>query len=372
MRLFLKYYLKGYLSSICLCLVFLLCVGCEKVKQINGNQTSIESKIPSYYYDHILQKENIAETIIEKSNNPSVYAFFTDSHWDNNYKHSPILMYHIVRSLNIQDVVFAGDIINNKVSSIEEALSIGKSFQDSFSFLNGNFFCAFGNHDDNSENQKSKTELKLSDDQVFSFLQSHMTGVTYGPYFNFYFDRDSSHTRFIFLDTGRYYHSNERHNTMSTLAFLANSLLTAKKDDHVVIVSHEWGNYDDSKHECHILPIQDYFLNYFRLMDDYNARRKGVVKYNGEELSYDFSNAESTIEYCIGGHIHLEMFGQSPEGIPIIVLDTDSRRTVPYKTAKKGTISEQCLYIVSCDYSTRKLNIIGVGRGSDYEIDLRH
>ena len=326
--------------------------------------------VPSYYIKHLKEKEMMAEKAIsDAKNNCASFIFFSDTHWDNNFKHSPSLIRHIYDFSGISKVFFGGDVIYKHAKSPQEAIREGLEFQKSFNFLGPNFYCVYGNHDNNSEGQVNKTEEHLTDEQVSTFLQSQMTILNKKEGFNFYFDEYSSKTRYIGLDTGRYYRTPFRTNFLNTAGFLIESLQSVPEQWHVVVISHIFmaTSKKNGVYECGFATYCDFPLI---IMDKYNQRLTGKTSYRKETISYDFSDCKGHIDLCIGGHVHRDGFLITDGGIPVLSVPTDSRNVINNEVVKKGTISEQSISIIILDYSSSVIKSFSVGRGSDHVIDI--
>ena len=248
-------------------------------------------------------------------------------------------------------------------------LDIGFQFHQAFSFLGPKLFCVFGNHDDNSTGQATSFERHLTEDQVYAFLQSQMTNVHYWDYYNFYYDDLNSKTRFLCMDTGRFYEASLRGKLTKTAKFAIESLMEVPNGWHIVAASHIWcnlRNYDtgETAESVYIRPI-------IEVLENYNLRKKGSFTYNGETLEYDFSNVGAVVEYCIGGHTHGDAVVPSRKGLPLIIVTCDAQQEVaggaPYDT---GTVNEQCVTIVLNDYQNKEVNILHVGRGEDLKTKM--
>ena len=333
---------------------------------IIGDKTLIP---PAYFREHLLLKEVKAESFLNQQDDDiESYIFFTDSHWGSNQKHSPSIVKHILDFTLINRVFFGGDTITNFFEEPSDALKLGHDFMNAFSFVGNKFYCVIGNHDDNATGQPSTVENHLSDEQVYSYLQSQMADVFYGPYHNFYLDSPKSKTRFLCLDTGRLFLSSKRDHSIQTAGFAISALNTVPEGWHVIAVSHIWTNLvsletGECKESSYIKPIID-------ILEDYNSRTVGVFTYNKDKIEYDFSNAKGRVEYCIGGHTHADDIVKSEEGIPLITLTCDGRIQVAGEPSVVGTITEQCVAIVVTDYTDRELHIIHVGRGDDVSISF--
>lgn len=322
--------------------------------------------VPDYFFDHLVEKERVAEALLKEGN--TSFIFFTDVHWGSNRKHSPALIKHIVDYTPFTRVVFGGDVITYYEKDPQKALDIGYDFQKAFSFLGSNLYSVFGNHDDNTMSQPDAVQNHLSETQVYSFLQSQMINVHYGNYYNFYFDDEKSKTRYLCLDTGRYYYTRFRKYSLQTAQFMIDVLKTVPSDWNVIAVSHIWNNLvsqetGECKESTYIKPL-------IKILEDYNARVNGKFSYEGKKIEYDFSEGLGHVIFCIGGHTHADSVVMSEGGIPLITLTSDGTSQVAGAPSKKGTITEQCVGIIITDYQDKKLHIIHVGRGEDITISL--
>lgn len=327
--------------------------------------------IPDYYFDTVVEKEKAAESIIKSlpAEDSYCYVFFTDAHWGCNQQHSPSIIKHIVDYSPIKDVLFGGDVITNKTETIQEAMDIGLGFQKSFDFLGPRFYCLYGNHDDNSCGQASLFQRHLSEEQVFSFLQSQMTSVHYWDYYNFFYDDSISKTRLLCFDTGRWYESSLRGSLPKTAKFAIEALAEVPNGWHIIAASHIWTslkNFDsmDSYESPFVRPI-------IEILENYNKRVKSTFKFGTSSIDYDFSTAGATVEYCIGGHTHADAVVMSQEGIPLITITCDGQQEVagraPFQT---GTINEQCVTIIANNYLKKDVHIFHIGRGGDISFKM--
>lgn len=323
-------------------------------------------RVPEYWIGHLVEKEKKAEAAIaEADNDCAAFVFLTDTHWGKNMKKSPALIRHIMDFTPFEDVVFGGDVITTHSTNLVAPMELGRDFQASFAFLGTRFHCLYGNHDNNSDSQQRKTEYHLSEEQVYSWLQSQMTDVVYGDYYNFYYDNPSAKTRIICLDTGRYYYSLFWGTLPNTVQFAVDALNSLPDGWHAIMASHIWCLNKKQSDGSYIQYIGDFVQPILKVFDDYNARLSGTYEYKGESVPYDFANSRGSIEFCIGGHTHIEYTTESEGGIPIIITYSDYA-----KTPQPGTDQEQSVTMVVADYKNHQLKLFVVGRGSDRTIDL--
>ena len=347
--------------------ILLLVCGCSDP---NCNKDYLDSEeiasVPSYFVEHLKDKEGqINNAIRTATEDYSTLLFFTDAHWGMNQKNSPALINHLFHFTSIGDVVFGGDVITTSFKDPKDAISLGKDFRHAFGAIGCNMYYLYGNHDNNSDEHPNEVERHLSDEQVYDYLQKGMGGCTYGGYFNFFFDRPESKTRFLCLDTGRYYYSQLRENTMGTVKFLINALNEIPDGWRIVLLSHIWANLKSG--EPYFTPFMTMIIH---ILDDFNAGKKGLFRYSGDSVQYDFSGALSKIVCCIGGHCHLDSILYSEGGIPIIITTTDSRQTINGETADIGTVDEQAVSVFVFDYTNGFIKLFRVGRGHDIEVPI--
>lgn len=322
--------------------------------------------VPEYWMDHLVEKEKAFESAIRESGGDDAnFVFFTDVHWGKNMQRSPALIRHILDYTPIDDVIFGGDVITTHSTNLVAPMELGRDFQEAFSFLGTRFHCLYGNHDNNSDSQANSPQYHLSEEQVFSWLQSQMTDVVYGGYYNFYYDNPLTRTRIICLDTGRYYYQQFRDKLPDTVSFAVETLSSVPEGWHVIMASHIWCGSKKQSDGTYTQFIEGYITPILKIFDDYNARLSGDYTYKAQTVSYDFSGAGGTIEFCIGGHTHGNFTTASEGGIPVVIVVSDYAKTPEPKTNK-----EQALVMVVADYANRKLKLFAVGRGQDRQIDL--
>ena len=325
----------------------------------------IES-VPSYFNEHLKDKEEqINDAIQTSTGDYSTLIFFTDAHWGYNQKHSPALINHLYHSTPIDDVVFGGDVITTSFKNPQDAITLGKNFRRAFDAIGCNMYYLYGNHDNNSDEHPNEVERHLSDEQVYEYLQKGMAECTYGGYFNFFFDRPESKTRFLCLDTGRFYYSQFRGNTIETVKFLIDALNGTPEGWRVVLLSHLWA-FLQAGEPC-LIP---YMITFLSVLDNFNARKKGVFRYEKESVNYDFSDASSKIICCIGGHCHLDATLFSDGGIPVIITAADKSLTGG-NSSVIGTIDEQAISVFVFDYCNAAIKMYRVGRGHDIEVQIK-
>ena len=199
-------------------------------------------------------------------------------------------------------------------------------------------------------------------------LTSHMRfEVEAGAEIRF-FDDEKNKTRYLCLDTGRYYYYRFRFHTLQTAQFMIDALNTVPSGWNVIAVSHIWTNLVSLETgECR---ESKYIKPLITILEDYNDRSGGTFSFEGKKIAYDFSEGSGKVVFCIGGHTHADYVVMSEGGIPLITISSDGTTQVAGTPYKRGTITEQCVCIVITDYENNKLHIVHVARGEDTSIDM--
>ena len=350
------------------CLFF---IACSENLVTQPSLSSSEPEIPPYFREHIKAKETEINNAIQSANgNAAAFVFFTDAHWGQNQKKSPALINHLVYSTHIKDVIFGGDVITTFFLNPRDAIALGNEFQLAFDTLDCNMYYLYGNHDNNSDCNPDLLSQHLSEDQVYDYLQSRMGPCAYGGYYNFYFDREFCRTRFICLDTGRFYYSRFRDKTLETVAFVLEALNSTPEGWHIILFSHIWSELEKNSNGVKEAYIPAFYRCFLDLFDTFNNRGSGEFVYNAHKIVFDFSNTSSKIICCIGGHNHLDALLYSSDGIPVIINTTDSRQTINDDKATKGTIKEQSVSVYVVDYEHSIMKRFRIGRGNDLVVPI--
>lgn len=325
--------------------------------------------VPSYYVEHLKEKERlINETILTVKGDYSSFIFFTDAHWGDNAKHSPSLINHLVHNTPIKDVFFGGDVITTRFEDPKDGIELIDSFRESFDTIKCDMYYLYGNHDNNSDHFPDDIQRHIPEEMVFESLQTNMPGCIYGNHYNFYLDRNASKTRYICLDTGRYFYPQLRNNTLETVQFLIDSLNSTDDQWRIIVISHLWCDLDyNTPRETY---LSDYIKDYLKILDSYNTNTIGHFSYNNESLAYDFTDSTSKIICCIGGHCHVDTIHYSESGIPIIITTTDSMQTINNENAEIGTKNEQAITAFICDYENSMIIMYRIGRGNDCYVPI--
>ena len=313
-------------------------------------KTSINSYLPKYYRNHMEEKsKEILQNMEAVGKNGDTFIFITDLHWESNTKNSPALIRYLEENLNINTILCGGDLINQGTRE-----SMEKNMHDAvraFSNLRiSSFPIAFGNHDSNWNDyggQHDYPDRKFDKLTQYALMQKQSEELV--SYFtdtgwNFYFDRPSTKTRYIILDTGE-------SGAFSAYDELSKILLNAPTGYHIVIMAH-W-LYDTN--------ISTVCVNIQKMIDAYNSRSSVSIS----AKTYNYSSAVANIFLLLGGHMHKDMSWSTDNGVPVVFVDCDAgRRTentdYPFVA---GTITEQAFDVISLDYINNTVKCVRIGRG---------
>lgn len=314
--------------------------------------------IPDYYKSHLdIKISEISSILNSIGGNYSVFLWYTDAHWANNYGSSPSLLKYVSKNTSINKTFYGGDISVNNTGDI----GIITKYQEMISDI-PNHHSVIGNHDN------QVTELATVEDLANFFIMKNRTSdmITGTDPINgkmyYYIDNGIEKTRYICLSTGRMWTNDDE------VEWFVNVLNTTPDNWHIIVISHLWLNNDYDNGGIIKTP-ELYTQVYLDLFDAYNYRESGTTEMHS--ISYDFTESKAKIEFAIGGHTHCDYDFSTNRGVPIILTECDSweiRDTS--SSAEQGSITENCIYTVIADYSTNTVNIINIGRGNTRSLAL--
>lgn len=317
--------------------------------------------LPSYWKTHCDEKIAVIRSAMEEAGrNKSAFLWYTDVHWAYGSQMSPRLLKYLYQNTAINKVNFGGDIVDDYAVSAEKCMDGLRVWRLETQDI-PNHHSVVGNHDNDIE------ELS-TDARRYGFLMAAEENphIVRGGDFYYYIDDPNEKTRYLYLDTSMCTSSTAAGDA-DAFRFVIDALKAAPFGWHIVAVSHIWFLYADTS-EPTVGNIPDYCQTYLDLFDALNARSSGTITVNGSDIAYDFSDAGSKVEFCIGGHTHVDHDFTSTAGIPVILTETDSchiRSSLSYTTS---TIHEASVSAIVADYDNGKISVIRIGRGSDREI----
>lgn len=274
-------------------------------------------EVPSYWtanLDSAIQK--VAD--LQTYQSGVTFGFITDIHWETNYQVSPKLVDYISKHSRVDMWLNGGDTASGDAGDGTQQRRwlydcIGQ-FGHCYKFYSLN-----GNHDVNTIG--GGTALTTAD--IRNTVMPYYSDVTFGNGNYYWFDYRG--TRFVCLDTGAVGASDGEQNSWAANV-IANSPIPVIVAMHIIKVSHS----DSSP--CPMF--------------------RDLIASVG---------SNSNLQMIIGGHEHTDYTFTASNGVPVVVLDTDSRFADDGIARVQGTTSEQCLSIVTIDYSAKKINVTRVG-----------
>lgn len=317
--------------------------------EILENILSGGEEVPSYWLKALeAGAQEINEKLCIAGSDKSAFLFYSDAHWNYGSQMSPTLLKYLYRHTGMTKTFFGGDIVNNEAADYD-TMEYLWDWRNQLKNL-PNHHSVVGNHDDGNA-----TNNLFSEQYVYGYLLAaeETPDVVRGDSgLYYYIDSTPEKTRYIFLDTAFIgLNSAEQ-------AFVKNALLTTPVGWHIVAVAHIWydSNYDTTPPSVGELSGDGSIL--LAMFDAYNSR------------SGEYAACGGWVEFCIGGHTHIDHNGTSSTGIPIILVETDSRHVRSGSSFTFGTTTEASVNGIVADYSNHKIYICRIGRGESREVEI--
>lgn len=293
------------------------------------------------YYDTMLSTKvpAIRNAMLDADKNGSTFVFITDVHWPDNSKQSPALINYLLQRLPITDVFFGGDVINGGV--VETQIGYFEDFGKKMHQVASRFFAVRGNH----ENNLNDGGTGFDGDYFYTLLLKYADYlVVPGDYDTYYFDNETTKTRFIVLNTGQ----GGDHYTSEQSSWLSSVLAAMPTGYHAIILIHMAYSTAADLTSGTMTPTMAAAAS---VADSFNAENNG-----------------KKVEAFISGHLHNDANKVTSGGIPIILTDCDARQTSSGNPQTDGTTNEQAFDVITIDYSG-KITCTRIGRGNDREIN---
>lgn len=335
----------------------------ENESRIEQLEAKVDGEsVPDYWLDELEGKADAIQQAMEAAGrNKSAFLWYTDAHWPNSAKVSPALLDYLVRNTPMNKVNFGGDIVGDPTSFTHENIKYVFEWRKMIAGL-PNHHSVPGNHDLNH----NTTDVRS---MAYAFLLAYEESAdkVCGDGLYYYIDNPSEKTRYIYLD----YMTNNHDAMVAQGRFIVDAIKGVQDGWHIVMIAHRWFQYSSvSTPTVGSVPL--YETDILSVLDAYNDRKtRAESNYFGAQ---DFTGAKGKVEFCIGGHIHIDHDFETAGGIQVIITasDTNQERS-PNDTedsGTKGTITEAAVYGIVADYTNGKINVIGVGRGGSREITI--
>ena len=307
-------------------------------------------KIPSYWQTALEEgAEAINTALCTAGRNKSAFLFYSDAHWNYGSQMSPKLLKYLYEHTGMTKTFFGGDIVNDEATDYDtmEYLWTWRNM------LKGvpNHHSVVGNHDDGNA-----TNNLFSEQYVYGYLlaaeeTSDIVRGDSGLYY--YIDNGAEKTRYIFLDTA--------YKGVDTTQqdFVKEALIGTPDGWHIVAIAHIWYDTDWTDTSNPVVgALNSGASTLLTMFDSYNARQG------------DYANCGGWVEFCAGGHTHWDYNGSSTNGIPVILVETDSKHVRSGLTYTAGTTSESSVNGIIADYDNHKIYIVRIGRGESREVEI--
>ena len=337
---------------------------CERVADvIEGLEATGDSSAPDYWIDELDAKADAIQAAMEKAGrNKSAFLWYTDAHWVNgNSKVSPKLLNYLYMHTPMNKVNFGGDIIGDTLLATREEMKYLYEWRKAIKDL-PNHHSVFGNHD-----MFNLDSVDYEDDNyryAFLLAPEESYDQVWGNGNYYYIDNPAEKTRYLYIP----YMTSDLTAMMAQGQFFCDAMKAVPEGWHIVAIAHRWWQYSKSSTPT-TGSISAYEADMLSVFDAYNARETR----SGSNYFYaqDFTQAKGKVEFCIGGHIHVDYDIESEGGIPIIITASDTNQNrVPDSTVDSGTVgttTEAAVYGIIADYNdpdNTKITVVGVGRGT--------
>lgn len=311
--------------------------------------------IPDYWKPHLAEKvDKIRQTLESVGSKKSSFIWYTDIHWNYGAQISPILLKYLFEHTPINKTNFGGDVVNDEgdvsTENGRKTMSYLWDWRNAIRDL-PNHHSVVGNHDDGNA-----TNNLFDDNYIYAYLMSSEENefIVRGGDFYYYIDDKSENTRYLYLDTAYKGVDDEQ------LEFIQKALKSTPNGYHIIAIAHTWYQPNYDQYDVKPIPIAGFDTNAVKViteLDNYNSRI-------GE-----YANCDGWVEFCIGGHVHIDYDGATNAGIPIILTETDSYHNRSGLDNTQGTINEASISAIVADYENHRVNIIRVGRGNDRAVE---
>ena len=326
----------------------------QEFEEIKSTLPSINYKVPEFFQaqlERAIERINHQTKTNDNSSNASDYdafIFITDPHWGRNKRHSPALIKAIIENTPVQTVICGGDIISSHSSTKQGAVNQLKSWENAIKGTGVNeYYCIFGNHDDNSNGSNTPISVQFSKQQLFGLLYgsfAYQNNIHWAPYINwadYYVDHAISKTRYICLDWTGTQSSGDRQQWLRNVLEI--------DDGYRVLIFHHG--------------VYQYASNLTTYPDGIAPSSKLAI------LTAITDQYPNKVKAIIQGHVHLD--GLYLPGIngfnhnsPIMITscDTYQNQLGPFYTLTQETIDQQCFDVVVVNYAHSKIYTTRIGR----------
>lgn len=324
------------------------------------------SIVPDYWVFELETKANNIQVAMEAAGrNKSAFLWYTDAHWPNSAKVSPMLLDYLVRNTPMNKVNFGGDIVGDPSPYNHDNVKYVYDWRERIARL-PNHHSVYGNHDVNhwtTDVHKIAYAMLMAPEESSDMV---VGGDSY-----YYIDNPSERTRYLYLS----YLTSDHAAMLEQGEFIVEALNGTPEGWHIVAIAHRWWQYSSSSNPA-VGTVPGFEKDVLSVFDAYNAR--GTRGGSNYFYTQDFTDAKGKVEFCIGGHIHIDHDFTSEGGIPVIITASDTNQervpAEPEDSGTVGTITEAAVYGIIADYTdaeNTKITVVGVGRGTSRVVRLQ-
>lgn len=270
--------------------------------------------------------------------NSRTVCFITDCHWKSNKKYSPRLVKDIIDNCNIDYFVNGGDMVyiyneDGEDAAANELWDCINAFRN----VGKPMLTVYGNHDRNRDGNPNSSDPT----QVLS--RAEHANIVFKSFWN----TPGLHFLSGSEDWDGFYWEDSNYRYVGVYWYWSGSSRMPQSFMDEI--------FDTTKPV--ILFYHGMYISLSQNMSNDNNQ--------GNWLLIDCEPYKNQLKCIIQGHAHQDGLRWAYDGlVPIIVLDCDTFKGSPKGQA--GTVSEQCISVITFDTNTIK--IVRIGRGLDLEI----
>lgn len=348
---------KSRLFSLLASLIALLTVtnfsSCDKLSE----EVNI-SDIPGYYFENNYldnRVKAINDAIAECPDGSVTFFWITDIHWepDLNTRKSPMLIKYIATKTGVNKILNGGDTGNSQVIC-ENAIAQLKNAIGS-----NRVYTVTGNHEIVDASRYESPFERVADE-----LRGHNNDIVYGDGDKsyFYFDENSSKTRYIGLSSfGLYLNGDcEPCYTKEQLDWFKNTALNVEEGWTVIVFTHSLYIVTTFTDKLGVSPVGAH--DFINAIDNYNGK--------------------GSVACVLIGHTHRDRIHIGVTGVPYIISASDRYATYHGDINVErmpGTVGEQHFEVVVVNKVKREIKLFTIGAkarngyddASGEEVDVR-
>ena len=298
---------------------------------------SRSSGLPGYWRKHLAEKlPEVLARDAETGSHGDSFIFITDLHYNDNDGHSAAAVKYILDRSAVRKIIVGGDICNGSSRGKQVGLGQVMNFRNAFMFPD--LFYIRGNHDSNTEISGRRTDLAISDEELYDlFLRPVEDRIVRGEWLSYYFDNPEAKIRYICLDTG---HPDPCVLSDTQVAWMQDTIRELLSGWTVIVLTHQY-------------------------LDP-----GGAMDGNGQKilpaLTAIYDEVNAVIACVICGHCHDDFMETTEKGFPVITTTCDVRVWQEGQLKrKKHTCTEQAFDVFHIDTAARKIHITRIGAGAD-------